>query len=127
MRPGSRISLSRMAMLGFSFQPCILLFHHALIQFFEERGRFAQRLARRQCTLRPRAGGPAVIVRQRQVAARLLLVLDHLLRARCSASQLPVVAQVLAPQASSCAVCGTLRAGARMVFRLSTTRTLRVT
>ena len=68
-----------------------------------------------------------MVVRQRLVALRLFLVLDHLLRARCSASELAVVPQVLAPQASLCAVCGTQRVGARIVFRLSTARTLRVT
>jgi hypothetical protein len=57
------------------------------------------------------------------VGAGFLLVFLDLLRAE----ELPLVAQVLAPQASRCVVWGTLRAGARMIFRLSTTRTLRVT
>jgi hypothetical protein len=64
------------------------------------------------------AHGATVIVGQGPVTAGLLLVLDDLLCARCSASELPVVAQVLATQASGWAVWG--RIGDCIVFRLST-------
>ena len=106
-----------------SFQPRVLFLDEALIQLLEERRRLAQRLPRRQFALRPGADGPAVVVGQGVVAAGFFLVFDDVL----GAEELPVVAQVLAPQASFCAVCGTLRVGARIVFRLSTARTLRVT
>ena len=68
--------------LPLPFQPRILLFNYALIQLFEQRRRLAQRLARGQLARRPGADGATVIVGQRVVAARLFLVLDHLLRAR---------------------------------------------
>jgi hypothetical protein len=69
----------------------MLLLDHALIQLPEQRRRLAQCLAHRQLTLRPRPQRTAVVLGQGLVAARLFLVLDHLL----SAEQLPLVAQVL--------------------------------
>jgi hypothetical protein len=72
-------------------QPRLLLLSHTLVQLLEKGRRRAQRLPRRQFTLRPGADRPRVVVGQRPVRPRLFLVLDHLLRAE----QLPFVAQVL--------------------------------
>jgi hypothetical protein len=98
MRPGSRIPESRLAASHLSFQPRVLLLDDALVQLLEQRRRLAQDLAthpwgvpRRQRTRRPGADGAAVVVGQRLVRARFLLVLDHLLGAK----ELPVVSQVL--------------------------------
>ena len=100
-------------------QPRVLPLDHALVQLLEQRRRLPQRLPRRQLTLRPGADGTAVVVGQRQAGARLFLILNHVLRAK----ELALVAQVLMQLLRR--VCG--RIGARIVFRLSTTRTLCVT
>jgi hypothetical protein len=72
-------------------KPRILLPDQALVQFLEERSRLAEGLPRRQLALRSGADGATVVVGQRLVRTRLLLVLDHMLRAE----ELPVVAQIL--------------------------------
>ena len=121
-RPGSQGETS-CAPLS-SFQPRVLLPDHALVQLLEEWRLLAQRLPWWQLALRPGAGSAAVIVGQRPVGAQpavagLFLVLDHVLRAK----ELPVVAQVLVELL--CPVRGTgvwCRMGARIVFRLATTR-----
>jgi hypothetical protein len=58
----SRLSVIHCACLA--LQPCILLVDQTLIQLLEERRRLAQRLLRRQLTLRPGADGACVVVGQ---------------------------------------------------------------
>jgi hypothetical protein len=83
--PGSQNSESPVRVFGFrlGFQPRVSLLDYALVRLLEKR--------RRQRDRRPGAHCPAVVVRQCQVALRLFLVLDHVLRAE----ELAVVAQVL--------------------------------